>query len=1533
MKRLILPILLLLALLPAVAQDSGDPEEEKSVFLRWVEDMLSTPNRRITISQIDGVLSSNARIGRITIADREGVWFTIEDAEIVWTRSALLAGRLSVDRLAAANISMTRRPLPDEGAVPSPEASGFSVPDLPVSVRLDELAIERVAFGEEVFGLRSELSVAGNLSIDSGSFSTDLDIERLDGPGGSLDLVASFDGGEEVLDVDLKLAEPENGVLANLLNIHQRPAIGLALAGSGPVNDLALTLALDADGRRVLDGEARIAGTEGAGKRFDIAAEGPIGELVDPLLRDLFGQRSTLAVIGETRDAGGLEIERLSIESGALTLSGSAATAADGFPTAIALAGTIRSEDGRPVVLPVPGGTTRVAAADLDLSFGAGAEWRGTVRIDGFATGGFGARQFQLGFGGTTADLDDPARRALTVRVDGEATGLSAEDPGLAEAMGERAVVALDGSWRAGEAFRIADASLQSRPLEVGLAGAIADMVFDGTVRLETPDAAVLSELSGRDLAGGVRLTAEGRIAPVSGAFDLVLDGALQRFRSGEETLDRLIDGDMRLTGRAARDENGLRAENLRLEGGTFTATADGHYGSQQADMRLSAAVADLARLTGRLGGRLEAEAHATGSDGRIRLDASLAVPSGTMSGRSLDNARIDVNGMLADGGFTGALEGNGFLAGERLHLASDIAWQADNRRFSGIELLAGASRLTGDVALSEDQLWSGQLDFDSSNLSTLAAMLLQEASGQGEATIRLDHADGRQNAGVRASFSGIRSGDFAIGEAEADLRLTDLFGVPGLDGTARGRALSAAGFDIDVATVSGTQRGETTDIEAGLRFANGTSFASVAALTRLAEGFRLDISNADLVRQAVLARLRQPATIEISGGTTRVSGLALDVSGGRVMAEGTAGERMDFRVVLDRVPLAVANEVRPDLGLGGMIDGTATVAGTMARPDVTFEARGRDVTAAALRQAGLPAFAIDARGNTDGQDLKVDASMRGAGGIDLDARGTVPLGSGNLALTIDLNAFPLAVLEAAAPGQGLGGRLTGSAEVTGRMARPSVTFDLRGTGIRARPLVENGVDGLEVSASGRFADEAVTLTALNARGAQGLAVEASGRVPLSGSGLDLRLSGSAPLALANRHLAGGAAASGTLRFDGRVTGSLASPRINGSAQTADGAYSDPSLNIGLRRIQAEAALEGDRITIRSARAEVTSGGSVTAGGTVSIDTAAGMPADLVIRLDGARYVDGAFVVATLSGDMRVSGALLRDPLVAGTINIDRAELLVPDNLGGAEALEAVRHVRPSPAVQRTLRLARADDNTPVPTARPSVARLDLQIVARNRIFVRGRGLDAELGGSVRIAGPVNDVQPIGGFELIRGRLAILGKRIVFDRGQVTLVGDLDPFIDFVATSEADDVTVYITVNGRVSDPAISFSSRPELPQDEVLARLIFGRSIAELSVVQVAKLAASAAELAGGGNNSLLGSFRQATGLDELDLITDSGGNAAVRAGRYIQDNIYLGVEAGASGETRATINIDITEHLKAKGATGSNGDSSVGVFFERDY
>ena len=167
MRALFLALLAVFAL-AAVALSQQSPEEEKSYFLRYVEDTISSDNRRISITGIDGVLSSDATIGAITVADRKGVWLTITDAKITWTRSALLTGRLVIDRLSAASIAMTRMPVPDE-SLPSPEAGGFSLPELPVSVRIGNLAVGEATFAEAVFGEAATLSLNGALALADGS--------------------------------------------------------------------------------------------------------------------------------------------------------------------------------------------------------------------------------------------------------------------------------------------------------------------------------------------------------------------------------------------------------------------------------------------------------------------------------------------------------------------------------------------------------------------------------------------------------------------------------------------------------------------------------------------------------------------------------------------------------------------------------------------------------------------------------------------------------------------------------------------------------------------------------------------------------------------------------------------------------------------------------------------------------------------------------------------------------------------------------------------------------------------------------------------------------------------------------------------------------------------------------------------------------------------------------------------------------------------------------------------------------------------
>ena len=455
--------------------------------------------------------------------------------------------------------------------------------------------------------------------------------------------------------------------------------------------------------------------------------------------------------------------------------------------------------------------------------------------------------------------------------------------------------------------------------------------------------------------------------------------------------------------------------------------------------------------------------------------------------------------------------------------------------------------------------------------------------------------------------------------------------------------------------------------------------------------------------------------------------------------------------------------------------------------------------------------------------------------------------------------------------------------------------------------------------------------------GPQGLNVTANGKVPFSGQGLGVNVSGSLPLALANRFLADrGAQASGTLSLTASVSGGFDKPQLRGMFSASGAQFIDPETNVRLNNINIMGAMEGETITLRQVNAAFGSGGAISATGTISTNAAANFPANIDIKLDRARYADGKLVVATVNGGITITGPLMRDPLIAGRIDVDRAEITVPENLGGGATYVPVRHINTPKNVQTTLDRAKVEtrrSKVPTPTARPTVPRLDVVVNAPNQIFVRGRGIDTELGGRVRLTGPVTGIQPVGSFDLIRGRIGILGQRITFDEGHVTLVGDLNPQINFVARSEGDDITAIVTVTGTVDNLNIVFSSSPELPQDEVLAHLIFKRSIGELSAFQIAQLAAAAAELAGGSNNSLMGKLRQGTGLDDIDVVTDSKGETAVRAGRYIRDNIYLGVEAGSGGSTKGTVNLDISRNLKVKGALGSEGDSSGGIFYEKDY
>jgi translocation and assembly module TamB len=97
----------------------------------------------------------------------------------------------------------------------------------------------------------------------------------------------------------------------------------------------------------------------------------------------------------------------------------------------------------------------------------------------------------------------------------------------------------------------------------------------------------------------------------------------------------------------------------------------------------------------------------------------------------------------------------------------------------------------------------------------------------------------------------------------------------------------------------------------------------------------------------------------------------------------------------------------------------------------------------------------------------------------------------------------------------------------------------------------------------------------------------------------------------------------------------------------------------------------------------------------------------------------------------------------------------------------------------------------------------------------------------------------------------LAGQTLNFTTGKVSFDGTglrkkLDPTLDFTAQTVSGGVTATLQITGYASEPKIQLSSTPQLPQDEILARLLFRQSAKEMSPFQLAEIAQAAASLSG---------------------------------------------------------------------------------------
>jgi len=686
-------------------------------------------------------------------------------------------------------------------------------------------------------------------------------------------------------------------------------------------------------------------------------------------------------------------------------------------------------------------------------------------------------------------------------------------------------------------------------------------------------------------------------------------------------------------------------------------------------------------------------------------------------------------------------------------------------------------------------------------------------------------------------------------------------------------------------------------------------------------------------------------ATLELDSGSARLSAQAEGAGlGANRVGRATVEARVDD-------PLG-RRRVQAEARLAGIeasgVAGSATLRATGPQDALTLDTTASlrlsgadaDIAGAALLDATDKRVRLDrlqatARGETlrllapatirFGPEVGVDRLRLGLREATLDLQGLV---SPRLDATATLRS-PAGLASLARPDLQLDGTVALDARLTGTPAQPGGTVRLAMTGVRMRTGPGRAMPAANVTANAQLAGKATRIDARLAAGSAQLAV--NGQAPLGAGNLDLHATGGLDLRLLDPVLtANGRRARGRLSLDATVTGTAAAPRIAGGAQLADGQFQDFTQGVLLTDLTARVTAQGDTVRLQSLSGRA-GPGTLAASGSVGV-MAPGMPIDLALTLRNAQPLASDLLTANLDADLTLRGPAQGGLQAGGHILVRHADISIPERL---------------PPTVAVLNVRRPGEQPPAPATPAAPVGLDLTLDAPQQIFVRGRGVDAEMGGSLRIRGTSTSPQVGGGLEMRRGSISLAGTTLDFSRGKVSfggtgVSGKIDPTLDFAADSSAAGVTATLNITGFASQPKISLTSVPELPQDEVLAYLLFKRSAKELGPFQIAEIAAGLASLTGvGGGSDPLNAIRTGLGLDRLSVGTTSTttngtttSTPTLEGGRYVANGVYVGAKQGTNGDTGATVQIDITKGLKLQTDVGTGqGGNQVGVVYQFEY
>jgi|GEM_PF-2865792 len=385
----------------------------------------------------------------------------------------------------------------------------------------------------------------------------------------------------------------------------------------------------------------------------------------------------------------------------------------------------------------------------------------------------------------------------------------------------------------------------------------------------------------------------------------------------------------------------------------------------------------------------------------------------------------------------------------------------------------------------------------------------------------------------------------------------------------------------------------------------------------------------------------------------------------------------------------------------------------------------------------------------------------------------------------------------------------------------------------------------------------------------------------------------------------------GSLRGD--ITASLSDPSsARGQVESSGLQFELPALGLKATSGKVVATLAGDRLIKLDGQFAIAPG-ELTIDGILSLDASAetkihvrGNNAGLVdlpaVRLAG----DTNFVLLRKDGGFAIEGGVL---LRGGRIDLDRFAPAVP-------ASEDVVIVDAPPS----------EPGPPI--------HADVSIAFIQAVDLRGYGLEATLGGGVRITQRPGTMTRGEGELTASGVYNAYGQKLNIERGRLVFGGGRidDPRFDLLAVKRVNRQRVGVRVRGTAQRPLATLYSDPSLDQSEILSYLVLGRPLSTASGADGQRLGEYADALETAGGNLVAGSIGKRLGLSAGVESLGSAIGSALVVGKYLSPRFFVGYGTSLLDATQLVIlRYQITENIDLEVISGREQKASVSWRTER--